>query len=134
MAANGSDRSEIRPFHFFSRVRGSNPVADITSIITQRERTICTISDTECPVVVPRRNTSGGKWFSYCYIHSLFSLKSHQKKERKKKKNGLVSLSTVEAAPKTIVRTLFDNKIAERRDRLWRIKKRTDIYPREDKN
>lgn len=56
------------------------------------------------------------------------------KKRKKEKKNGLVSLSTVEAAPKTIVRTLFDNKIAERRDRLWRIKKRTDIYSREDKN
>lgn len=50
-----------------------------------------------------------------------------EKNKERKKKNGLVSLSTVEAAPKTIVRTLFDNKIAERRDRLWRIKKRTDI-------
>lgn len=50
-----------------------------------------------------------------------------EKTKKERKKNGLVSLSTVEAAPKTIVRTLFDNKIAERRDRLWRIKKRTDI-------
>lgn len=52
---------------------------------------------------------------------------SPKKTKKERKKNGLVSLSTVEAAPKTIVRTLFDNKIAERRDRLWRIKKRTDI-------
>lgn len=91
-ASSGSERikstREIRPFHFFSRERSSSyPAAGITSIITKRERTICTISDTEGPVVVPRRNTSGGKWFSYCYIHSLFSPKSHRKnKERKKKK------------------------------------------------
>lgn len=90
-ASSGSERirstREIRPFHFFSRERSSSyPAAGITLIITKRERTICTISDTEGPVVVPRRNKSGGKWFSYCYIHSLFSPKSHRKKQRKKEK------------------------------------------------
>lgn len=85
-ASSGSERirstREIRPFHFFSRERSSSyPAAGITSIITKRERTICTISDTEGPVVVPRRNTEENG--SRIVISTPFS---HRKKQRKKEK------------------------------------------------
>lgn len=58
-------------------------------------------------------------------ISTPFSHRNLTEKNKERKK--MDSFHFLEAAPKTIVRTLFDNKIAERRDRLWRIKKRTDI-------
>ena len=80
------------------------------------------------PRVGTRAEENGSRILIISTPFSYRNLTEKKNKERKRKKNGLVSLSTVEAAPKTIVRTLFDNKIAERRGRLWRIKKRTDIY------
>lgn len=90
-ASSGSERirstREIRPFHFFSRERSSSyPAAGITSIITKRERTICTISDTEGSVVVSASEHELRKMVLVLLYPLPFLTEISPKKQRKKEK------------------------------------------------
>lgn len=71
-------------FFFFSRERSSYPAAGITSIITQRERTICTISDTVSLFHVGTRAEENSSRI-IIYIHFLFSPKKERKKGEEKR-------------------------------------------------